>query len=288
MRNLSSAKTILVLVIALSCRLFSMQAQSDLNCQDIFNKMFSEINNVKTLRYDLFAIERIDDKFTSGHSIVKLNVAPFKAYYKDLEKGIEVLWTQDLEDGDAIVNPNGFPFVNLHLNPMGKLMRRGQHQTILRLGYAYLGDLLSHSLSKYPDAYKNYVHRQQDTIWDNSPCYKVIIDFTKYTNVFYIITEKGLTVSKIASKNFVSDYEVLTLNNLSWYEDELDLGQKLIVPDAYAKRVVLLISKTSNLPVVIRVYDEKGLFELYEFTNLKVNSLIQDSEFTENYPDYHF
>src|SRR5277367_3226229 len=99
MSNLSSAKTIFILVFAMSYRFLTIQAQSDMGCEDIFNKMFSEINTIKTLRYNLYAIERIDDKFTTGHSIVKLNVSPFKAYYKDLEKGIEVLWEKDLEDG---------------------------------------------------------------------------------------------------------------------------------------------------------------------------------------------
>jgi len=260
----------------------------EITAATIFSNMFSAIQNVKTLRYNLYAFERIDDKITKAHSLIKLNVSPFKAYYKDLDKGVEILWINGKEDDDAIVNPNGFPYVNLHLSPIGKLMRKGQHQTILRLGYAYLGDVLSHSLAKFPDIYKKYVHRLEDTIWDNTSCYKVDINFTQYTATPYKVIHEGETVSKIASKNFLSDYEVLTLNNISWYEDELKIGKQLQLPAAYARHVVLFIEKKNNLPVVIRVYDDKGLFELYEFFNVQLNSTILDSEFTENYSDYHF
>lgn len=288
MSKLSSGKKIQTLFIALIAFSAALQAQKDNTCKDIFTKMFSAINNVHTLRYNLYAVERVDNNFTSANSMVKLNVSPFKAYYKDLKKGIEVLWVDGKEDGDAIVNPNGFPYVNLHLSPLGKLMRKGQHQTMLRLGYSYLGNVLSHSLAQHPDIYKNNVHRLSDTVWDNSPCYKIDINFTTYANVPYTVTQPGETVTKIAEQHYLSDYEILTLNNIEWYEDKLTVGQKLQLPAAYAKHVVLYISKESNLPLVIKVYDDKGLFELYEFTNLEVNCTILDSEFTETYPGYHF
>jgi hypothetical protein len=266
----------------------SVAQNKEITNESIFNSMFAAIQNVKTLRYNLTAFERVDNTYNHAHSLVKLNVSPYKAYYKDLNKGIEVLWVDGQEDGDAIVNPNGFPYVNLHLSPLGKLMRKGQHQTMLRLGYAYLGDVLSHSLAKFPDVYKNYMHRLGDTVWDNSSCYKMDINFTLYTNTPYIVTKKGETVSSIATKKYLNDYEVLTLNNISWFEDELNIGQRILLPAAYAKHVVLFIDKKTCLPTVIRIYDDKGLFETYEFTNLQINSTILDSEFSENYPGYHF
>ncbi len=281
MGSTASITKIVTLFGILLCFFSRLGAQSN---EEIFNKMFDAIDNVKTLKYSLYSIERIDDAFSTGHCFVKLNVSPFKVYYKSIEKGVEVL----LVDGDALINPNGFPYVTLHLSPTGKLMRKGQHQTMARLGYTYFGDMLSHSLAKFPDAYKNYVHRLADTSWDNTPCYKVEINFTQYTNVPYIVTQSGLTASKIATQNFLNDYEVLTLNNISWYEDDLEIGQKLTLPAAYAKHVVLLVSKETNLPLVIRVYDDKGLYEMYQYTNLHVNPTIPDAEFTQDYPGYHF
>jgi hypothetical protein len=36
------------------------------------------------------------------------------------------------------------------------------------------------------------------------------------------------------------------------------------------------------------MYDDKGLFEIYEFHNLKVNPTILEEEFSEDYKDYNF
>ena len=44
----------------------------------------------------------------------------------------------------------------------------------------------------------------------------------------------------------------------------------------------------TNLPVVIKIYDEQGLFEQYEYHNLQVNPVLKDIEFTKAYKDYKF
>ncbi len=49
-----------------------------------------------------------------------------------------------------------------------------------------------------------------------------------------------------------------------------------------------MIDKELMLPISEKIYDDKGLFETYEFNNLQVNTPIAAEEFTENYKDYHF
>jgi outer membrane lipoprotein-sorting protein len=285
MRKLSSDKKISTLCCALLCLLGRMEAQS---CEDIFNKMFSATKNVKTLRAKISSAERIDDHLNYTHFAFKINAAPYKAYSKDLDKGIEVLYLEGKNDNEATVNPNGFPYVNLHLDPYGKVMRKDQHQTIKNLGFNYISNILYHSLAKYPDAYAKYIKRDADTVWEGKACYKVEINFSAYTYSKYTVTEEGETVSKLAAKYYLSEYKILTLNNISWYDDELKVGQQILLPSAYAKTTILFINKENNLPVVIRTYDDKGFFEEYDYTNIQVNSTIADSEFTENYPGYHF
>ena len=60
------------------------------------------------------------------------------------------------------------------------------------------------------------------------------------------------------------------------------------VPDAYAKLTILLIDKTVLLPINNKVFDDKGLFETYEYYNLQVNSPIAADEFAKEYKDYNF
>ena len=267
---------------------FIVAQNTPLNTEDIFNKMFEAARNVKTLRTIMTSLERIDGKNKLTRYSVKLNTSPLKSYSKDLDKGIEVLYIEGQHDNEATVNPNGFPYVNLHLDPFGKVMRKEQHQTINRLGFNYISNILYHSLSKFPDAYTKYIKHDADTVWDGSACYKIEINFPSYTNTKYIVKEKGETVSKLASKYYLSEYQILTLNNISWYDDELDIGQQILLPGAYAKSTVLFIRKDNYLPVVIRTYDDKGFFEEYLYTKLQLNPVIPDAEFKEDYSGYHF
>jgi len=285
MRKLSSYKKRLVITGVLLCYIGIAGAQTN---EDIFKKMFVAIKGVKTLRTNITSRERIIDHINHTSFAVKLNTSPYKAYSKDLDKGVEVLYLQGKNENDATINPNGFPYVNLHLDPLGKIMRKDQHQTIGRLGFDYISNILNHSISKYPDAYTKNIKRDADTVWDGVACYKMEISFPAYANTVYTVKEAGETVEKLAAKFYLSEYQILTLNNISWYDDELKIGKQILLPNAYAKSTILFIRKDNSLPVVVRISDDKGFFESYAYSKLQLNSTIPDAEFTENYPGYHF
>jgi hypothetical protein len=275
-------------ILALLCAITSMtEKPAPPDCQHVLNQMFDAIKQVKTLRFNLYANERIDNSYSSASSVVKVNTSPLKIYYKDLKKGIEILWPED-ESEDALVNPNGFPYINLRLDPAGKLMHKDQHQTIDRLGYAYLGNTISHSLERYPDTYQKYVHYKCDTTCNGYPCYKIEIDFPEFGYYSFMVKDKGETVKTIAAKYYLNDYLILNANHLSSYEDELKVGQILSIPNVYGKCTLVTIRKEDNLPLEVTIYDNLGLLEEYSFTNVQVNSTISDVEFTSKYSDYHF
>ena len=56
----------------------------------------------------------------------------------------------------------------------------------------------------------------------------------------------------------------------------------------FNKLFFVMIDKEKMLPISVEIFDDKGLFESYEFYNLQVNSTILAEEFTEDYKDYHF
>jgi len=266
----------------------SYSSNAPQKCEDIINKMFSAAKAVHTLHTNVATLERVSGKNKLLKYAVKLNISPYKAYSKNLDDGSEVLFVQGQNNNEATINPNGFPYVNLHLDPYGKLMRKGQHQTFLWLGFNHISDILSHSLAKYPDAYTKFVKRDADTVFNKDSCYKIEINFSNYTYVKYTVTQKGETITSIAAKNYLSEYEILIHNDVSWFTDELEIGKQLILPSAYAKSTTLLIRKDNFLPVDVRIYDDAGFFEEYIYTKLQLNPTIPDAEFTESYSGYHF
>ncbi len=252
---------------------------------EILNNVLVSISNIKTLRYELHCNERIKGKMQYTGSKVKLQVSPRKIYLS--LKGPEVLWIQGANDGEALINPGSFPYMNLNLDPMGSLMRKDQHHTIHEMGLQYLAEILKDGMRRAGDKIDKYFVIVGEEKYNGRNCFKLSIAFPDLAWVPYTV-KKGEDITSIARQRHISEYMVLENNpKASWYDDVKE-GQVIQVPDAYGKLILLLIDKELLLPVNNTVFDNKGLFETYEYSNLQVNEPIAPEEFTKNYKDYNF
>jgi len=120
--------------------------QKEMNNHILIEGMLRGIDKVKTLRYDLRVSERGRGQVKSSESKIKLQCSPRKLYINI--KGAEVLWLEGKNNGNALVNPNSFPFINLNLDPFGSLMLGDQHHTIYEVGYDYFKDVISYNAKK--------------------------------------------------------------------------------------------------------------------------------------------
>jgi len=273
--------------LAIFVVIFSLTSfnEKGLNNRELIDKIFAAVDNVKTVRYNLQCNERIKGKMQHTESKVKLQISPRKLYL--YIKGIEVLWVQGQNNGNALVNPNSFPYINLNLDPYGSLMRADQHHTIHEMGYQYLYDILKDGYKKAGDNLNKYFTVMPDEKHNGRDCYKLAITFPDFAWIPYTV-KKGENLTTIARKLRVSEYMVLENNpKLSGYTDVKE-GQVIKVPNAYAKMTLLLVDKEHMLPVNNKVFDDKGLFETYEYFDLKVNPPIAPEEFTKTYKDYNF
>jgi outer membrane lipoprotein-sorting protein len=273
--------------LAIFVVIFSLTSfnEKGLNNRELIDKIFAAVDNVKTVRYNLQCNERIKGKMQHTESKVKLQISPRKLYL--YIKGIEVLWVQGQNNGNALVNPNSFPYINLNLDPYGSLMRADQHHTIHEMGYQYLYDILKDGYKKAGDNLNKYFTVMPDEKHNGRDCYKLAITFPDFAWIPYTV-KKGENLTTIARKLRVSEYMVLENNpKLSSYTDVKE-GQVIKVPNAYAKMTLLLVDKEHMLPVNNKVFDDRGLFETYEYFDLKVNPPIAPEEFTKTYKDYNF
>lgn len=255
------------------------------NSREILNSVLQSISEIKTMRYNLQCNERIKGKMQHTESQVKLQISPRKLYLS--LKGPEVLWLEGVNNGEALINPGAFPYMNLNLDPFGSLMRKDQHHTIHEMGLHYLAEILKDGIRRAGDMFDKYFVILGEEKYDGRDCYKLSIAFPDYSWKPYTV-KKGENITSIARKLYVSEYMILEKNSsLSWFND-VKTGQVIQVPDAYAKLTLLLIDKEKLVPVNNKVYDEKGLFETYEYYNLQINPSISDEEFTEAYKDYNF
>ncbi len=254
--------------------------------KELITKMIKSIRDVERLKYSLKIIERGKKGFNHYESSVKLNRKPRKVYL--YIKGIEVLWVDGWNNNKAYVNPNSFPYMNLSLDPLGSLMRQDQHHTLYEMGVDYFASIIEYISLKYNSRFNEIFKYEGEERINNRPCYKITIDNQDFTYENYTVGDNE-SITSIARKLHVSEYMIVEKNTkLKDYFDILKKGQVLKVPSAYAKHVTLYIDQLYFLPISVKINDDKGLFEQYDYFFMQVNPKIDDAEFTKDYKGYKF
>ncbi len=268
---------------------FCSISEAQTTAKQIIDNMNAGIERVQTLKFKLKKKERVKGKMTFGEQECKYNRKPKKIYTKMIspKAGVEVLFEEGKNDNHAIVNPNGFPYVSLTLDPYGSTMRNNNHHTLHEVGFDYINSIVNFIEKKTGSDFDKYFLYTGDTVFNNRKCYKILIDYHPFGLVNYTVKE-GEDLADIAYKLFVSDFMILDLNpGIDDYSD-VKPGQVIKVPNGYARKTFLCIDKENYLPIVQMMYDEKGLFAVYEFWNLQLNPKIAPEEFTKEYKDYNF
>jgi hypothetical protein len=253
--------------------------------REVINKLLGSIEKIQTLKWNLKVIERIKGKEKHYGSSVKLKTHPRKIYINI--RGTEVLWAEGFNNGKALIHPNSFPYFNMNLDPMGSLMRDGQHHSIHEMGFSYMGQIIKSFIQKAGDKFgESFVYLGEEE-HNHLKCYKIKMNYADFKYVDYVV-KKGENMITIARKLKLSEYIILENNPKFGDYDEVKEGDKIKVPTAYAKNVLLYVDKIYNMPIGIKVDDDKGLFEQYDYFFLQYNPRISEEEFTKEFKDYKF
>ncbi len=247
--------------------------------------MYQDASKIEGFIAEINKVERIKDGYETQLSKVKLNMVPYKVYIKQLapKEGIEVLAKKS--DSKAVVNLNSFPWINLYLDPYGLLMRRNQHHLVFDSGFDLMIKVLKHELSS--SISNERLIRKADTNWQGRKMYHVELQNNDYKIVSYIV-KSNENVDNIAKNLTINAYAILELNEEVDSYNDVEKGQEIKVPNHYAKSMTLLIDKETHLPLVIKVFDSKGLYEKYEYNSIVLNPTFAPNEFNMEYEQYGF
>lgn len=257
---------------------------------DIATAMFASTKKINSLTYTMKKTERIDDELVEQTSFVKLNRNPFKVYTRQEhpDKGLEILYVHGENGNKALINPVGFPWVNVNLDPLGSTMRNDQHHTILDAGYDYVISILEHLFAKYgEDQVRSMVQHKGNTTVDGLPCWIIEFNNPHFSYEEYTVGP-GENIHTIAAKNKVSGYMVLMINKEIKGYDDVSPGQVITVPNDYSPKLVLVIDKHRMVPLVMTIYDDKGLYEQYEYSDVTIDPELLPAEFTVAWEAYDF
>jgi len=259
----------------------------DLRPAKVIAEMLDSINHMKTVRFKVKALERTESGYIAAVSISKINIKPRQLYFVNPEKKLEILYVAGKYENKAVVKPHVFPYVTMHLSPSGNIMRKNQHYTIHELGFDFIGRTIALAISKEKENMLkslSYIGKHEKNGYH---CHMVVYESSAFNFFTYEVGHKE-TVTSIAAKFNVNDYLLRFKNNLFNDFGYIKQGTKLQVPNYYCKRAVLYIDEKTMLPVSVSVYDDKGLFECYDFYDIILNKPIDPAEFTKEYKDYHF
>ena len=251
--------------------------------EQLVARMSSAIEELRYLRCSAKVQERIGREVKASSSGMKLSFSPLRVYLKD-SKNVEVLWVTGQNGGDAWVYPASFPYVTLSLDPLGSLMRKGQHHTVLQAGFGTIAGLLRTTGQRQDAAFGRTFRYAGDTTVLARPCYILRSDFPQFRYVPYR-AGKNETVTTVAERFGCGEYRVLERNNLK-PGAALPEGKVIQVPNGYGRRVILCVDARNYLPIVVDVRDDQGFFEKFEFYNIVANQPIPLEEFTKGYKGY--
>ncbi len=257
---------------------------------DLIKTMLVRTKQINTLKFTLKTHERFQTTMFKQKAYYKLIYEPFKVYYKQEYpvKGLEVLYVSGSNNNKALVNPNSFPWINLSLDPYGNLIRENQHHTIFESGFDYMVSILKHLLNKYDTNALSMIESYELVNLNGQICHKIILE-NQYFKYFSYTVKKGETINTIAKKFKINDYMIIEKNkNINDFNDNINPGQIIKIPNDYANKIIIYIEKQRMIPVVMKIYDDKGLYEYYEFSNISINPEIKPGEFSREYAEYGF
>jgi hypothetical protein len=241
------------------------------------------------MSYDMTSQERIGKRIEIRNSKFKIQVSPKKLYMKNQDSGVELLYVAGWNNNKPFINPNGFPYVNVSFDVNSPKVRNDGHHPITHAGFSYLYAQVKNTEKKLAangQKLEDIITIAGDYTWNGKSCTKLILDNPDFQFISYTCTQSESLLSLCERIN-VSEYLVMEKNNLG-YGANVTKGMVLKVPNAFAKKAELYIDKSSGIPIYQVVYDDKGVFEKYEFKNLKINPNFNSAEFTTQCAGYGF
>jgi outer membrane lipoprotein-sorting protein len=282
MRSIKFAILYLFFVLAV----FSVKAQEP---KSIMNQMFSTVKTMKTLQFSFDSKERVSGKTVHEVSDFKINAQPYKAYVyqQSPTKGLEVLYISGNNGGKAKVNPNAFPWTTLNLDPLGSLMLDKHHHSVLEGGFGYTTSLIEFLVKKYDKDIDKFIVNNGIVKIQGLDCYYFTLNNPNYRLIRYTVgvNETPFSIAKKLNLNYFSIIE----NNSGLKATEvIKQGTVITIPNDYASKMELYIHKTKLYPLYLKIYDQKGLYEEYTFSNVIINPALTENTFSADNSAYHF
>jgi outer membrane lipoprotein-sorting protein len=262
-------------------------AQTDKE-KKVLTQMISACEKLKSASFILSTSERIrDGTVEKGEMFVKLQHKPLRLYLHlyNPSKGTEILYRKGEWNDHLYISPNGFPYINLRLDPDNANVRKNSHHSVCDIGFDYLMAMIKHYQQVFGPKLYEYLVLSDTVQFELHRCLKMEFDYPAFGYTVQTV-KPGENVSTIAARNFVHEYMIISANKNVDDIHDVKAGQQLRIPNMFARKIIFYLDLRTMLPLVQEIHDEKGFFERYEYKSFVLNPEIDPAEFTPDYPGY--
>ncbi len=241
---------------------------------EVMQKSMDAIVALKSATFTFAAQERFTGgKIKKTDASFKLQVSPLKIYADVREPQAAQLIFIPSKSADVNVKKG----LKLNLSPTNKLLIADSHQPVSRAGFAQTRRIILKSMEQRKgENLNNFCKLIGSVTYDGKDCYKIELLENDYKIIDYTVKAGETDIWKFCESRAIPEYKVKELNDCG---NTLTVGQKIKIPNAYAKKTTLYIDKSNYLPIYQKMEDDKGLYELYEFKSLKINVTLSDADF---------
>ena len=255
----------------------------------LIDKMIKAIDDHNQMEFKMYRSERSKNGFTDGKFYAKLNNKPYKLYIKNFKPkpGSEILYIKGQNDDKALINPNSFPYFSISLDPDNNLLLAGGHHSLREAGFTLFSNMFKLYKVNYGEELYNRITYHGMFKWNNRVCYKISIDYPDYSTKKYT-PKKGETLYSISRDQLLNIGKLREYNVKYDDDDILDESDEIIIQNVYAKKAIIFIDNKNYFPIYQLIYDEEGLYEKYQYVDLKLDISFKNEEFTRDYSEYNF
>ena len=255
----------------------------------LIDKMIKAIDDHNQMEFKMYRSERSKNGFTDGKFYAKLINKPYKLYIKNFKPkpGSEILYIKGQNDDKALINPNSFPYFSISLDPDNNLLLAGGHHSLREAGFTLFSNMFKLYKLNYGEELYNRITYHGMFKWNDRVCYKISIDYPDYSTKMYT-PKKGETLYSISRDQLLNIGKLREYNVKYDDDDILDESDEIIIQNVYAKKAVIFIDNENYFPIYQLIYDEKGLYEKYQYVDLNLDISFKNEEFTRDYSEYNF
>jgi outer membrane lipoprotein-sorting protein len=252
--------------------------------------MFDSVYALEYVKFEMLSKERIEGEMMKSHSVGVVQYQPRKIFIRgfDEEKVLlnELLYVAGENEEKVLISPNGFPYFNLNLDPLGSTMRNNHHLTILEAGGRYLVDMLKLGLDGYVQN-GDQISDRFTLYKENTGEIKLVLNNKDYEIRSYKIEQKQ-SIRDFCFIKGISEYKMIEINEGMEISDHLEIGQEVKIPNMYAKKFELIIRESDYVPLQVRIFDDQGLFAEYKYLEFNTDPIISNQTFSSGNPAYTF